>query len=110
MEFSLSGRHGHWLRARGPHLRAWCAVCNSGALARLRHLLPPTFEDLEVPFGVGVVDSRGHYRVVTSGCLPEAVVASASVQLLFQPQDIPGLTGGPFGDGGLYDRLALSPW
>lgn len=63
-----------------------------------------------MPFGVGVIGQDGVYRVITSGCLPEAVVASASVQFLFHPQDIPGVPGGPFGDGGLYDRLAVTPW
>jgi predicted acylesterase/phospholipase RssA len=41
-------------------------------------------------FAVGVVDSKGHYRLIDSGPLPEAVAASAAIPFIFAPVDVPG--------------------
>jgi predicted acylesterase/phospholipase RssA len=58
---------------------------------RLRDLLPPTFEDLERDFAVGVVDSEGNHVLIDSGPLPEAVVASAAIPFVFAAVDVPVL-------------------
>jgi len=54
--------------------------------------------------------SRGEYKVVNSGPLPEAVAASAAIPILFAPVEIPGREEGPFADGGRLDRVGLGPW
>lgn len=56
----------------------------------LGQVLPPTFEDLQRPFAVGVVDKGGSHRVVSSGPLSPAVAASAAVPVVFRPVSIPG--------------------
>jgi predicted acylesterase/phospholipase RssA len=56
---------------------------------RLRDLLPPTFEDLERDFAVGVVDSEGNHVLIDRGPLPEAVVASAAIPFVFAAVDVP---------------------
>jgi len=116
----------------------WTGVFTlDGAVARLRELLPATFEELPLRFACGVVDARGRHVLVHSGPLPEAVAASAAVPCLFRPVHIPGLTGGPcaclpphalaascalaltpgtrtrcraVADGGKVDRVGLRPW
>ncbi|CAG9466019.1 unnamed protein product [Pedinophyceae sp. YPF-701] len=80
------------------------------AIERLRELLPATFEELDMPLVIGVVDSDGKHRLVSSGSLPEVVAASACVPKVFQPVHVPGLPNGPFVDGGAVDRVALRPW
>ena len=81
-----------------------------GVVERLRELLPATFEELPVRFACGVIDAKGAYRLVDSGPLPEAVVASAAVPCLFRAIDVRGREGGPFADGGKVDRVGLLPW
>jgi predicted acylesterase/phospholipase RssA len=81
-----------------------------GAVARLRQLLPPTFEALPRRFACGVVDASGAHRTISSGPLPEAVAASMAIPCLFRAVAIPGATGGPFIDGGKADRVGLRPW
>ena len=105
---------------------------------RLRGLLPPTFEELEREFAVGVVDAQGRHVLIDSGPLPEAVAASAAIPYLFESVFIPGKTiswnalmydrvsapAGPFfarsvgggsrkelfKDGGVVDRIGLKAW
>ena len=82
-----------------------------GAIARLRQLLPATFEELPVRFACGVIDAQGRHVTVSSGPLPEAVAASMAIPCLFAAVDIPGrLVGGPYADGGKVDRVGLRPW
>jgi predicted acylesterase/phospholipase RssA len=57
---------------------------------RLRQLLPPTFEELEREFAVGVVTRSGRHVLLDSGPLPEAVAASAAIPVIFAPVDVPG--------------------
>jgi len=90
----------------------WRGVFNlSPATKRLRELVPKKFEDLAIQLAVGVVSSRGKtYELITSGSLPEAVVASAAVPVLFAPVNIPGQRGTPHVDGGLRSRVGLEAW
>lgn len=78
----------------------------------LRLLLPvQNFESLQIDMAAAVVDSTGQHRLINSGPIAEAVVASASVPVLFQRVDIPGQpAGGPFFDGGVADRVGLNLW
>ncbi|KAK9820943.1 hypothetical protein WJX81_000057 [Elliptochloris bilobata] len=97
-------------------LRPSCRPWRGGAISlhkvteRLRDLLPPSFEDLDTEFAVGVVSKDGDYRLIDSGPLPEAVAASAAIPYIFNPVHIPGQAGGPFKDGGLADRTGLVAW
>ena len=61
-----------------------------GVIEKLRDLLPPTFEDLEKEFAVGVVNSEGEHLLIDSGPLPEAVVASAAIPFIFSNVAVPG--------------------
>ncbi len=90
----------------------WRGVFNlSPAINRLRELVPEKFEDLAIQLAVGVVSSRGGtYELITSGSLPEAVVASAAVPVLFAPVSIPGQPKTPHVDGGLRSRVGLDAW
>ncbi|GAB4823486.1 hypothetical protein N2152v2_010532 [Parachlorella kessleri] len=77
----------------------------------LRGLLPPRFDDLPRPLGVGVAGAAtGQHVLVDSGVLPEAVAASAAIPLIFSPVQIPGVAGGPFMDGGVHCRIGLELW
>ncbi|CAD7696476.1 unnamed protein product [Ostreobium quekettii] len=94
-----------------PCWRFWCGLLSLHVVVdRLRELLPPTFEDLDRKFAVGVIDSNGQHRLIDSGPLPEAVAASGAIPVLFAPVDVPGVEDGPHGDGGMRDRLGLVPW
>ena len=77
-------------------------------IARYRELLPPRFEDLGTDFAVGVYTRDGKYRVIDSGPLPEAVVASAAIPFVFEHVDVPGV--GQCMDGGKHDRVGLTGW
>ena len=77
---------------------------------RLRDLLPATFEALEKPFAVGVVNAKGEHEILDSGPLPEAVAASAAIPILFAPVTIPDNASSPFRDGGFRDRIGLQIW
>lgn len=77
-------------------------------IARYRELLPPTFADLPRDFACGVFTRSGEYKVVDSGPLPEAVVASAAIPFLFENVAVPGV--GPCMDGGKWDRVGLEGW
>jgi hypothetical protein len=77
-------------------------------IERYRELLPATFEHLDRDFAVGVLTRDGTYKVIDSGPLPEAVVASAAIPYLFEHVSIPGV--GQCMDGGKFDRVGLSGW
>ncbi|GLC67977.1 hypothetical protein PLESTF_000630000 [Pleodorina starrii] len=88
------------------------ALSLEGVIGRLRDLLPPTFEELQREFAVGVVAADGRHLLIDSGPLPEAVAASAAIPFVFQPVDVPGHIShhGPFKDGGVVDRVGLKAW
>lgn len=91
-----------------PHLRVWRGLFTMrSVIARLSQLLPPTFEELALPFGVGVMTPGGGHRLVTSGPLPQAVAASMAIPRLFVPIQ---LEGTPCADGAFVDRTAHRPW
>ena len=77
---------------------------------RLRQILPPTFESLNKPLAVGVVNAKGEHQLLQSGPLPEAIAASGAIPLLFAPVTITGNDQSPFLDGGIRDRTALELW
>ena len=74
---------------------------------QLRAILPSTFEGLNKPFGVGVTDPGGQYRLLTSGPLPEAVAASCAMPYLFRPVNVAGQM---YIDGGAADHLGIRAW
>ena len=79
-----------------------------GAVVRLLEgLVPSTFEGLEMPFGVGVMNERGEAELVTSGPLAQAVVASMAIPRLFSPVRVGERL---LADGGMVDRTALESW
>ena len=57
-----------------------------GAPADWRHRLLQAF-------AVGVVSWTGQYKLISSGCLPEAVAASIAIPFIFGAVDIPGGLG-----------------
>lgn len=72
-----------------------------GVVQRLSELLPPTFEDLQRDFAVGVVTAEGEHVLVDQGPLPAAVAASAAIPFIFSSVDVPGVCGGLcWGTGG----------
>lgn len=95
-----------WLR---PHLSMWKGALTLDRFVEgMREYLPDTFEELERPFAVGVAAGRGKlHRLITSGPLPEAVVASCAVPYLFKPVSI---AGDSWVDGAKVDRVALDAW
>lgn len=72
-------------------------------------MLPATFEELQRPFAVGVVDARGIHRVVARGPLPAAVAASAAIPLIFTPVRIPGAAA-PGRHGRTLHVARQQPW
>lgn len=91
-----------------PSLRPWRgALALDAVVAHLAQLLPATFAELRVPLGVGVVDAAGRHRLLTEGPLPEAVVASCAMPIVFAPVPVGGV---PYADGGAADRLGLGAW
>lgn len=90
-----------------PHMRIWKGMFTLDAVvARLRRDLPATFDELERPFGVGVVDA-GRPRLVTRGDLPAAVAASCAIPYLFTPIIFDGRR---LSDGGELDRTFFRAW
>lgn len=92
-----------------PHWAPWEGAFAAGPLLTLlRRELPETFEELSIPFAVGVAqaDTKVH-QLVSSGSLPEAVLASCAVPRLLRPVT---LGGERYVDGGAADRTALGSW
>lgn len=74
-----------------PNFQFWKGLISlEDVVKRLEEFLPRTFEELERDFAVGVVDSKGQYKLINTGSLPEAVVASGAIPVLFAGVDIPG--------------------
>ena len=73
----------------------------------LRQHLPATFDELPLPFAVGVRNQDGKHELISSGDLPAAVAASCAVPGLFAPVHIDGHR---YQDGGTVDRFGLESW
>lgn len=96
-----------------PSLEPWKGGVLSldKVVKRLYELLPPTFEDLDREFAVGVVTQDGEHVLIDSGPLPEAVAASAAIPFIFSGVEIPGHRSSmPMKDGGVVDRIGLKAW
>ena len=90
------------------HPYIWRGLFSMDAVvAQLRVWLPPRFEDLPFPFGVGVLAPGGGAQLITHGALPEAVAASCAIPYLFAPVMIEGVA---YRDGGVVDRTGLIAW
>ncbi|WGE30893.1 patatin-like phospholipase family protein (plasmid) [Edwardsiella tarda] len=79
-------------------------------IKRVAQLLPSSFDYLKIKFSCGVVDEYGRYRLLNTGCLPEAICASMAIPYLFKPVSVNGVVGGPFIDGGVKYRVGYTPW
>ncbi len=91
-----------------PCLCPWRGLFDLEPLVRLlERELPPTFDGLKVPFGVGVTNALGKHHLITSGSLPIAVAASCAVPRLFSPIRVDGAL---YRDGGASDRVGVSAW
>lgn len=66
--------------------------------------VPARFDQLELPFAVGVTDARGAHRLITSGPLPQAIAASSAIPRVFQPIAVDGEL---CVDGGVCDRVGV---
>lgn len=72
----------------------------------LKEKLPKNFEELEIPFFASTTNLSKHKNVVFStGPLQKAVMASASIPVLFEPVEI---DGDVFVDGGVTENLPAS--
>jgi predicted acylesterase/phospholipase RssA len=93
----------HYIRLRG-----WRGLFTLRPMIEfMRTHLPARIEDLQIPFGVGVVDLSRNYHLLTSGPLPELIAASCAVPYLFQPIRVDNRV---YQDGGFGDRVGFSPW
>jgi NTE family protein len=73
----------------------------------LKDELPRKFEDLEIPLFVAATNLNTHQvRIFSEGPLQEAVLASASIPLLFAPVEIDGEF---YVDGGVIENLPSEP-
>lgn len=79
----------------------------SPAKKYLSKYLPQTFDELPIKFSCGVADLKGNHFLINSGDLISAVCASFAIPKIFKPVCIEGLSGGPYYDGGVVDRLGL---
>lgn len=96
------------IRSMRLHLQPWRGLLSLRAVvAQLREWLPPTFEQLERPFAVGVRTPAGEAALIRSGPLPEAVAASCAIPGVFAPVGVQGI---PYQDGGVVDRTGLQEW
>lgn len=96
------------IRYLKPSRRPWRGMFRLDRMIfELRHDLPARFEDLERPFGVGVIDRAHQPHLLTQGALPEAVTASCAIPRLFEP--IP-LHGRIWADAGVVERTSLATW
>jgi hypothetical protein len=96
------------LQAMRLHARPWQGLFSApGLRALLERHLPATFAELPKPLAVGVIDSQRRHRLVGSGPLVAAVLASCAMPYVFAPVTVDGAR---LADGGAVDRLALQPW
>jgi NTE family protein len=73
--------------------------------ARIREVLPSTFDELQVPFAAVAADLiTGERVVITTGDLPRAVRASMSIPVVFEPVRIGEYL---FVDGGIVDPVPV---
>ncbi len=92
----------------GLHWAPWRGAFSLAPLAAwLRSRLPALIEDLPRPFAAGVIGPGRRATLLTHGDLVSAVVASCAIPYLFRPID---REGGPYADGGVADRLMVTPW
>jgi predicted acylesterase/phospholipase RssA len=90
------------------HGRPWRGLFEAvGLRALLERHLPTRFEDLPRPLAVGVVGPGRAHRLLTSGPLLPAVLASCAMPGIFAPVEV---AGEPLADGGAVDRVALDAW
>lgn len=88
--------------------RPWTGLFSlQPVMDQLAQNLPPRFDGLRVPLGIGVVDSERRPVLLTSGALVEAVAGSCAIPGLFAPVVLEGQT---YRDGGVADRTALNAW
>lgn len=88
--------------------RPWRGLFELAPLIRLlERELPATFEQLPVPFAVGVSTTEREHRLITSGSLSLAVAASCAVPGLFHPVSLGDVS---YSDGGATDRVGLGAW
>ena len=92
--------------------RPWRGFASTRKLeARMRELLPATFEELSRPLALGVyragAGASSAPLLLTSGDLPRAVAASCAVPRLFAPVRIGAEL---YADGGAVDRTAAAGW
>ncbi len=104
----------HFLTQQGPAAgfrwsrRPWRGLLSLGPMHEaLSRVLPDTFEELKRPFAVGVTAAGGRHRLLSSGPLVSAVVASCAVPVLFNPIVIAGTR---FVDGGASRRVGVDAW
>ncbi len=72
-----------------------------------KYLRAQTFEDLEKPLFIAATDlNHGKIVYFDSGELPDRILASTSIPVLFEPVEIDGLL---FVDGGVLDNFPVSP-
>lgn len=97
------------LRFLSPNWQPWSGLFAATPLLRLlRSELPARFEDLALPFGVGVMSlGAGEHQLLVSGSLPEAVLASCAIPRLLRPVVVAGTS---YLDGGAADRLGVAAW
>ena len=90
------------------HGAPWRGLFDMRSVIRqLTEWLPPTFEALEHPFGVGVMNAEGESRVLCSGPLVPAVAASCAIPFVFAPVCVQNQW---YRDGGAVDRTGLCAW
>jgi len=90
------------------HTRPWRGAFSLREFTRRLHeWLPPTFEELPRPFGVGVMGPNRTHAVIHTGPLPEAVAASCAIPWLFAPVTLGGVD---YQDGGFVERAPLDDW
>jgi NTE family protein len=73
-----------------------------------KHLRSKTFESLEYPLFVAVTDlNDGKQVIIKEGNIIDAVIASASIPILFPTAFINGI---PYADGGISGNLPVEPF
>ena len=91
-----------------PSLTPWRGLFSMAPVVqRLRTMLPERFEDMPMPFAVGVMDSDGSHKLLHSGELAPAIAASCAVPRLFSPVVIEGSS---YQDGAFVDRVGVVPF
>ena len=90
------------------HSAPWRGVFDlRSVISQLTEWLPPTFEALDHPFGVGVMNRDGESQLLCKGPLIAAVAASCAIPGVFAPVRVESSW---FRDGGAVDRTGLCVW